>query len=546
MVHPSRRWLAPLVFGLALGLTVLSWQHEQRSAAQQQQAALDFSLRTNASRIEQGMAGYEQMLRGAQGLFAASATVEPQEFRAYVEALKLGANFSGIEGIGLLSLVPNTVRETHVAAMRKRGFDSYAIHPNGVRPLYAQLVQLEPSSRRTLSLQGYDAYAEEKWRQAMERARDTDAPIITGKISALPQAGAPAGFVMFIPLYKKGVRHDTLETRRAHIIGWVSASFRIQQLMAGLYGDHASETGIRIYDGIELSPQSLLYASDRQVDAKTDSRAEAERLEYIEISGRTWALAVNTAPLPGADSNRPELMALAGISLSLLLTLLTWTLVTGRERAIMLATEMTAALRNSEARYRHLAQHDVLTGLPNLALFSDRLQQALTQAKRDQGRLAVLFLDLDKFKPINDARGHHVGDQLLQAVASRLQKCVREADTVARIGGDEFALLLPFIHTPQEALRVAELVRAALDQPFWIDADHELNISSSVGVAVYPEHGSSGAELLKNADQAMYRVKRDGRNQVWLYQAEQVHEAAGGTASAAVHSTADRVDSDPA
>jgi diguanylate cyclase len=516
MPRPSRRWLVPLVLCASLGLTALSWQHEQRSAMQKQQAALDFALRTNASRIEQGMAGYQQMLRGAQGLFAASTNVAPQEFRAYVETLKLGANFSGIEGIGLLPLVPKAAKEAHVAAMRKRGFDTYAIHPDGVRPLYAPLVQVEPSSRHTLSLQGYDAYAEEEWRQAMEHARDTDAPIITGKISAMPQAGAPAGFVMFIPLYKKGLRHDTLATRRANIIGWISASFRIEQLMAGLYGERASDTGIRLYDGTDLSPQSLLYTSPGQADVE----AEAERLEYIEISGRTWALAVNAAPQAAIDSDRPELMALAGISLSLLLTLLTWILVTGRERAVVLATEMTAALRNSEARYRHLAQHDVLTGLPNLALFSDRLQQALIQAKRDHARLAVLFIDLDKFKPINDALGHHMGDSLLQAVATRLQGCVREADTVARIGGDEFALLLPLIHAPQEALRVAELLRDALDQPFSIDAGHELNISSSIGVAIYPEHGSNGTELLKNADQAMYRVKREGRNQVQLYQAE--------------------------
>jgi len=522
MPRPSRRWLAPLVLCVSLGLTALSWQHEQRSAMQRQQAALDFALRTNASRIEQGMAGYQQMLRGAQGLFAASATVTPQEFRAYVEALKLGANFSGIEGIGLLPIVSNATREAHVAAMRKRGFDTYAIHPDGVRPLYAPLVQLEPSSRRTLSLQGYDAYAEEESRQAMERARDTDTPIITSKINAMPQDGAPAGFAMFIPLYKKGLRHDTLATRRANITGWVSASFGIEQLMAGLYGERASDTGIRLYDGTDLSPQSLLYASAGQ----TDVEADAERIEYIEISGRTWALAVNTAPSARASSERPELMALAGISLSLLLTLLTWILVTGRERAVVLATEMTAALRNSEARYRHLAQHDVLTGLPNLALFSDRLQQALIQAKRGQARLAVLFLDLDKFKPINDALGHHIGDRLLQAVATRLQGCLREADTVARIGGDEFALLLPLIHAPQEALRVAELLRDALDEPIWIGTDHELNISSSIGVAVYPEHGSNGTELLKNADHAMYRAKREGRNQVRLYQAEEANSVA--------------------
>ncbi len=286
-----RRLLTPLILIASLGITGLSWQHERQNAMRDQQAALDFALRSDASRIAQGMAGYRQMLRGAQGLFAASEDIEPHEFRAYVDALQLDANFSGIDGIGFLPLVPEAERGAHVAAMRKRGFSDYAIRPAGVRERYAPLVQLEPTASGKLPLRGFDAYSDSRCRPAMELARDTDTPIITGKLAAEPGGPDRPDFVMYLPLYRKDAAHDTLANRRANLIGWVSASFRMGKLMASLYGEHRSSATIRIYDGIELSPQTLLYASappavERNVDAT------AERLEYIEISGRTWSLEI--------------------------------------------------------------------------------------------------------------------------------------------------------------------------------------------------------------------------------------------------------------
>jgi diguanylate cyclase (GGDEF)-like protein/PAS domain S-box-containing protein len=163
------------------------------------------------------------------------------------------------------------------------------------------------------------------------------------------------------------------------------------------------------------------------------------------------------------------------------------------------------------------AQHDPLTHLPNRLLLEDRLQQLLSSAKRDKERAALLFVDLDRFKPINDSHGHDIGDRLLQEVAKRLQACVRESDTVARIGGDEFVILLPMVESPEDAKQVAEKIRAALNQPFNVAA-LTLHISSSTGIALYPEHGVSNEQLLKNADTAMYWAKESGRNEVLFYQ----------------------------
>ncbi|PJC11723.1 MAG: hypothetical protein CO066_14205 [Comamonadaceae bacterium CG_4_9_14_0_8_um_filter_60_18] len=173
----------------------------------------------------------------------------------------------------------------------------------------------------------------------------------------------------------------------------------------------------------------------------------------------------------------------------------------------------------SEERMHHLAHYDVLTDLPNRVLFGDRLTQAIASAQRDNRHLALMFIDLDKFKPVNDELGHPAGDQLLRAVAKRLRQCVlRDSDTVARVGGDEFVVMLHDVESEQDAMTVATKIRAALEQPFEL-GEHTVSISSSVGVAMFPQHGANESALVKNADIAMYHAKDAGRNRVQFFHA---------------------------
>lgn len=172
--------------------------------------------------------------------------------------------------------------------------------------------------------------------------------------------------------------------------------------------------------------------------------------------------------------------------------------------------------KEMEEKVQHLAYHDPLTDLPNRMLFTDRLQQALATAKRDGAQLALMFIDLDRFKPVNDAHGHDIGDLLLKEVAQRVRDCLRESDTVARIGGDEFVVLLPEIRSERDALEVAEKIRGSLNQPFEL-AGHSLGISSCTGIAIYPKHGDEERLLMKNADAAMYYAKFAGRDNVEIY-----------------------------
>lgn len=177
------------------------------------------------------------------------------------------------------------------------------------------------------------------------------------------------------------------------------------------------------------------------------------------------------------------------------------------------STQVANAIEHKQlhSRLQFSARHDPLTGLPNRALLADRLKTALARARREQGQLALLYLDLDKFKDVNDSFGHATGDMLLKLVAERLGQCVRESDTIARVGGDEFVVLLESVQLAEHAWAVAEKILGALNQPFALEGRSQI-IVPSIGVAFYPEHGDEEQQLLEHADEAMYGAKKSGGN----------------------------------
>ncbi|MBF0125488.1 MAG: diguanylate cyclase, partial [Magnetococcales bacterium] len=172
-----------------------------------------------------------------------------------------------------------------------------------------------------------------------------------------------------------------------------------------------------------------------------------------------------------------------------------------------------------EQQLEHLAYHDALTGLPNRKLLMSRLQRDVARAKREQLMLAVLFLDLDRFKAVNDTLGHEVGDRLLIEVGQRLQTCLREVDTVARLGGDEFTVILSVIHHQDDAFKVARKVISVLTEPFIING-HDCHIGTSIGISFFPQHADKADDLIKKADVAMYAVKQRGRNDCLAFDVE--------------------------
>jgi len=178
-----------------------------------------------------------------------------------------------------------------------------------------------------------------------------------------------------------------------------------------------------------------------------------------------------------------------------------------------------AERRQAEQRIRYMAHYDALTTLPNRVLLQDRVRQATARAHRDRSQAALLFIDLDDFKRINDSLGHQVGDCLLQVAAARLLRCIREGDSVARLGGDEFVLCLPCLNDPNDAALVAQKALDTLDRPFLVE-HHELHVTASIGISIYPEDGTDSDTLMRAADTAMYHAKERGRNNFQFFTAE--------------------------
>jgi diguanylate cyclase (GGDEF)-like protein/PAS domain S-box-containing protein len=200
------------------------------------------------------------------------------------------------------------------------------------------------------------------------------------------------------------------------------------------------------------------------------------------------------------------------LSVEILMTVISWE---GQTILYMVWRDITESKRIEEA-IRHLAYHDVLTGLPNRMLFTDRMVLAIAQAKRHQQTMAVMMLDLDGFKNVNDTYGPHVGDLLLQCIGNRLPGTLREGDTVARLGGDEFMILLPEIKQSANSFRIAKKILSSFKEPFICDGI-KLYASTSIGISVYPEDGEDMDVLMKHADMAMYKAKSSGGNRYFPY-----------------------------
>lgn len=626
---------------IALGATWFTSEHERQSTQKALRSQFDFALRETVSRIEQRVQGYEQMLHGVQSLFATTSLTNRAAMHDYVDSLQLDANFAGIQAIGVVEWVPAQRKSMHLAAMRKAGFSAYAIDPDGQREAYAPIIQREPYIDRNRAPFGSDIWFNPARRLAAEKARDSGAAAISGKVTLKVDTvdDASPGFVMYLPIYAQGQVHDDLEQRRAKLVGWVYAAFRMSDFMASLYGSQLPGLTLAVYDGTEVNDASLLYRTGNSTAVTEPSTpAAVSANEYMVVAGHNWTLSLNTQAAFETRYGRgtETVTAVAGVVLSLLLALLTWLMVNGRNRALRLAAVMTQELRASEQRFdravngaqegiwdldllsgelyhsprmaqmlgyaenempaqrqawdaitnpddlanfheemnkhvkdaghpfdvllrllhrdgrwrwvqsrgtalrdrqgralrfsgthldvterrrledevRQLAFYDPLTKLSNRRLFQDRLSQALTQAKRAQSRMALMFIDLDKFKPINDEHGHDAGDWVLQSVARRIEGCLRASDTAARVGGDEFLVLLPDVQTSDDALAVAEKIRLELEQPFVTPSRLSLRASSSIGIAIYPDHANTVEDLMRLGDRAMYQAKRLGGNTV--------------------------------
>jgi diguanylate cyclase (GGDEF)-like protein len=297
------------------------------------------------------------------------------------------------------------------------------------------------------------------------------------------------------------------------------------------YQAHAAANGVEAWDILQAEPGPSLVILDWLMPGM-DGLELCRRLRSLAGSGPHYVILLSarssTADVVaglegGADDyvakpvDFQELRARLQVGLRMIeLQVRLATHVRELEEALNHVRELQEETEKGREREHFLAMHDALTGLPNRALFFDRLEQALVRARRDKEKVAVLFLDLDGFKAVNDTLGHGAGDSVLQAVTQRIDQGLRASDTFARLGGDEFALILGGLERPQEAVAVARKLLKLLTPPIPLEK-HRLFVAASIGISIYPSDGEDVEELVKKADFAMYGAKRDGKNNVKLY-----------------------------
>ena len=513
-------WPALTVFILGLvAASLLQWS-ANTNTEKLNQIQFDTQTQRVQSIIQTRMVAYEQILRGGVSLMGTLDNVSRTQWAAYVAQLNVETNFPGIHWIGYAEYVPQTAKAAFLQRIRSQGLPDYDIRPAGNREAYIPVTYLEPNTPRNLQALGFDMFSEPTRHMALAQARDTGQPAITDRLKLTSEPGTPTntfvnfsnfGFLVYLPVYHSDQPTDTVAQRRTALRGFVNSPFRINDLMQNLLSGMKDGINLRIYDGTSALPEALMY--DEQETSPSVSTPhlglqENNKVKTMTLYNHNWLLELTALPNFSPQHNVSGLsILLPGISISLLLSLLTLVL-SARFRMIL----------HSQQHYFRLSNFDTLTKLPNRAMFNDRLERNRLQAQRGGFTLAVLFVDIDRFKAVNDNLGHGVGDALLQEIAIRMETCMRKADTVARLGGDEFTVILCDLKDANDAGNIAQMILNKLAEPFALDGKM-LSISVSIGIALYPSDAIESAQLLKNADVAMYAAKRLGRGRFQYFAA---------------------------
>lgn len=335
------KWLPLLVLALALALTLHSWRREALTAERALQHDFDFHVEEAMGLVEQRLADYQQVLHGAHGLFAASISVERDEFRRYVDALRLQQSHPGIQDILFVRNIP-TVDNSQQKTLGER---------------YMPVAFQESQADDDTSPFGTDVYSNVARRVAMEYARDNGTVAISRKI-ALPSGIAgmtQPGFVMYLPIYRNGAQPLTVGQYRASLIGWIAAPIRIADLMAPPAHSADVELDVEVYDGDQLAAASLLFDTDNEPIHAAATPSSYQSVSMLRVANQDWSVAVRSLPRFEARLDRSSTVgAWFGFGSSLLLAAVTWLLASSRARAVDAARDLHRELIDRETRYRHM------------------------------------------------------------------------------------------------------------------------------------------------------------------------------------------------
>ena len=349
--------LAPIVVLIVgLAITFLLWNKGRHDAQRDLQNEFDDDVAVVHANINERLDNYRDILRGAAGLFAASQSVERNEFHAYVNSMHLEKAYPGIQGLGFSLWIPEREKKRQIEAVRREGFPKFSISPDGLRNSYTAIVYLEPFDWRNQRAFGYDMYSEPTRREAMERARDQNVEAMSGRVVLLQETekDVQSGFLMYKPVYLNQYPHGTLDERRSKLAGWVYEPFRMNDLMnKGVLGQYLdtirNRLDIHIYDGNSPDPKNLMFDSFKKVSG---NRAQFVSIRSAQYFGRTWTIEIRSLPAFEAKLNMAQARTTltGGVMISLLLTLVVWLLSTTNSRAINLAGKMSERLEQTLAQ----------------------------------------------------------------------------------------------------------------------------------------------------------------------------------------------------
>ncbi len=345
--------LTTLVLVAALSITYLIWYNSQRSVEISQNERFSLQSRQVLEMIQMRMNSYQQVLLGFTGLFAVSRNVSREEFEGYYRTLNLSENFPGMAAVGYVLHVAAEDIDAHQTSIRASGFPEYSVVPAGEREEYAPVIYLEPATETNRSLLGFDVYTNETRRVTLNKAASTRNAALTSRVGLGAGMGSQdvPGALLYYPVYINELTPTEVRREGQDLLGWVYAPFTMTGLMGGMQAQLPAGLEFAIYDGSTISDESRLYSTLTSPFANYVPRESTVQLEII---GQPWTVLVrSTPPFETADGNRmPLFVAVIGAIISVLLTMLVWSLMSGRNRALARAAHMTHELRETEFRWK--------------------------------------------------------------------------------------------------------------------------------------------------------------------------------------------------
>jgi PAS domain S-box-containing protein len=325
--HITRPISITIVLLTMLTITAFAWRISSKNVDKRALDRFQFRVKETQTSILKRMLQYEQVLRGGVGLFNSSDSVDRLDWRKYVQTLELDKYYPGIQGLGFTLRIPAQEKEAHIASVRNEGYKKYKIKPDYEREEYHSIVFIEPFSGRNLRAFGFDMFSESNRRQAMERARDSKRPALSGSVKLVQETNRQVqnGFLLYMPVYKKNLPLETVEDRRQALLGFVYSPFRVRDLMEGILVDELNDLSFKIYDNGSASSENLIYSSNIE-----DSLYSAQFVDttLITVAGRNWALTFSSRKgfIPAGEIIQPMIIGIGGVIVDIALFYILYTL----------------------------------------------------------------------------------------------------------------------------------------------------------------------------------------------------------------------------